>query len=753
VDRTLTLLGGARLGVDPWPRDRRGGLLLLLAVADGWLERPTILDVLWPDTDEERARHALRQLLVRLRQAAFGPPVEAGGDALRWSVASDLRAFRGALAAGDRAAALAAYGGPLAAGFAIPRSGGFDAWLEPERQRLHDAFRDAALTAAADALGTGDAEGAAALSRRVVDADPLDEDALQAHLRALLAAGRPEAVRRAVERFARGLRDDLGLDVGPATAALAATAEAAVTGSRAAAEVGPLAREAGGGSTLAEGAFPRLDRLGASARRVLEPLALARGPLTADTLAALTALPPHEVADALDEAEAAGLLRDGRPASDELRRAIAERVPAARRRLLHRELAAARGSAGDHADAAEHHLAAGDPGAARQAWLRAASGLVDRGRPDEAARLLDRAHPRLPDGADRAWLLLGLADAERGSGRFDAAGDALMAAERATAHDAAGSGAGDPALALRTALARAALALSEGRVADAARSLEGRAELATLVADDGLSFEMAMLRARVARLRERPTEALALLLPQAERLRRERAGVALAQVLTSVGVLYGDLGDHELARAHALEALEVCRALRARYLQVDVALNLLFHLAELRRFDEIDALAAETLALGEVDNLTVFRSNLAALYVEAGRPADALAQDRALLAGPAPAHVHAIAAARSAGALAALGEAGAVGAQLDAALAALTETDHPVARGWVAIAVLRHGDDARLRRALELVPGLSEDDVAPHQRAAFREAWAARNPDAPAVLPARDDDAARDGRVTGSPAP
>jgi len=234
----------------------------------------------------------------------------------------------------------------------------------------------------------------------------------------------------------------------------------------------------------------------------------------------------------------------------------------------------------------------------------------------------------------------------------------------------------------------------------------------------------------------RPREALALLAPQAARLRRERAGVPLAQVLASIGVLHGDLGDPEAARAHLVEALEVCRALRARYLQVDVALSLLFFLAELRRYDEVDALAAETLALGDLDNLTVFRSNVAALCFEADRPAEALAHDRALLAAAAPPHVHAIAAARSAEALARLGEGSAVAAQLDAALAALATTDLPVARGWVALAVLHHGDEAQLRRLRELVPDLGEDAVAPHQRAAFRVAWAARFGDALPGVPA-----------------
>ena len=133
----LTLLGGALLG-DPLegadavrlPADRRGCLLALLATDGGWVDRDRLALLFWPESDESAAKAALRQLLVRVRRMRLDPELEATHDAVRWPVASDVAAFRQALADGDAARAVALYRGPLLDGFAVHDVGGVDAWFE-----------------------------------------------------------------------------------------------------------------------------------------------------------------------------------------------------------------------------------------------------------------------------------------------------------------------------------------------------------------------------------------------------------------------------------------------------------------------------------------------------------------------------------------------------------------------------------------------------------------------------------------------
>ena len=56
---------------------------------------------------------------------------------------------------------------------------------------------------------------------RVLQSDPTDETAYRALMRALAAAGRREDALRQYERCAASLRDDLGIDPGEETEALA----------------------------------------------------------------------------------------------------------------------------------------------------------------------------------------------------------------------------------------------------------------------------------------------------------------------------------------------------------------------------------------------------------------------------------------------------------------------------------------------------------------------------------------------------
>jgi tetratricopeptide (TPR) repeat protein len=112
--------------------------------------------------------------------------------------------------------------------------------------------------------------------------------------------------------------------------------------------------------------------------------------------------------------------------------------------------------------------------------------------------------------------------------------------------------------------------------------------LPALVGDPELRLEHLILRARVAKQLVRSEEALALLEPEAERLRQRPPGLRLCQLVNSLGALYDDVGRHAEGLAHLREAHDLARALGARYLQVDIAINLLFCYADLRRYDDAE---------------------------------------------------------------------------------------------------------------------------------------------------------------------
>src|SRR5690242_7492005 len=128
-------------------------LAVLAAEGDRRVSRERLTGLFWPDVDEERARHSLRQALYTLRQ-------EVGREVVRSdfvlaldpsAITSDVGAFRTALARGDRAAAGMLVRGPFLAGFYLPGATSFQRWVEEERARLHTAAAGAIAALAAEA--------------------------------------------------------------------------------------------------------------------------------------------------------------------------------------------------------------------------------------------------------------------------------------------------------------------------------------------------------------------------------------------------------------------------------------------------------------------------------------------------------------------------------------------------------------------------------------------------------------------------
>jgi tetratricopeptide (TPR) repeat protein len=331
-----------------------------------------------------------------------------------------------------------------------------------------------------------------------------------------------------------------------------------------------------------------------------------------------------------------------------------------------------------------------------------------------AIEVLERALARCDNEVERRWLQVALADALREVARLQEA--------TVQVDDVLASAPGEPELRLRATLAKAALLLTAGRLRETEDLLDAASSLPAVVGDAELRLEHVMLRARVAKHLVHPQRALALLLPEVAALRGGPPNFRLCQFLTSVGTLYDDLGRHEDALAAHREAHALARALGARYHQVDIGINLLFCLSELRDYASADALAAETLMLEGYDNLPIFRNNLAALYFESDRTEEALVHYRALQDQHDQPYLRVIALARSAEAHAYLGQVEPVVSLLDTALDELARTDFPVVLGRVAIAVLRHGDAALRARLTAIAPDLAAERLPSHQRGEYEAA-------------------------------
>ena len=217
---------------------RRLAVLVLLAAGGNGISRDRLVSLLWPESGEERARHALAQLLYAVRRELGGEAVTGSATALRLDphiVSSDVQDFYAALDSGedDRAAAL--YAGPFLDGFHLAGCAEFERWLDEQRAHLAQLARAALERLARHAEAAGDRAGAIRRWHGLVALDPYDPRATIALMTALAAAGdRPGALRQAKVHEAL-VRDQLGVEpdaeVVELAAALAVPPRAAPNGS------------------------------------------------------------------------------------------------------------------------------------------------------------------------------------------------------------------------------------------------------------------------------------------------------------------------------------------------------------------------------------------------------------------------------------------------------------------------------------------------------------------------------------------
>jgi DNA-binding SARP family transcriptional activator len=155
---------GARLDALSGQRKGLALLALLAAVGERGVSREALLVYLWPESDQERARTSLKQLVHSLRQQVQAPDFLLTTGELRLNpahIGSDVAEFRDALQRGDHEAAVRLYAAPFLDGFYLKGADDLERWAASERATLAQGFARTLQALAEGATSRGDAHAAA----------------------------------------------------------------------------------------------------------------------------------------------------------------------------------------------------------------------------------------------------------------------------------------------------------------------------------------------------------------------------------------------------------------------------------------------------------------------------------------------------------------------------------------------------------------------------------------------------------------
>jgi DNA-binding SARP family transcriptional activator len=185
-------------------------MLAYLAVR-GEARRDEVVDLLWGDMPEAKARNAFRQALHRLRTALGEEIVPQDREMVLLkldAIETDRDAFLGAVSTGNAADAVRAYRGDFLEGFELGEPV-FDQWADGERIRLGGLFETALRNAARQAMDDGRWHDALEVTHRLTQREPFDESVALQEASIHVAAGRGSAGAESLRRFVGRLREEL----------------------------------------------------------------------------------------------------------------------------------------------------------------------------------------------------------------------------------------------------------------------------------------------------------------------------------------------------------------------------------------------------------------------------------------------------------------------------------------------------------------------------------------------------------------
>lgn len=166
------------------------------------IARDAMAGLFWPELDEERATHSLRQALYRLR--AQGIPIN--GDAERLVlptglVSTDYDELLGPSATFPVDEMLTRIPGGFLPGYMPTISRPFADWVEGQRERVNGALRRQLVTGIKALRAAGDWPATQALAQRCLELDPLNEEATLAYAEAMAMDGSKARAIMIIDRY------------------------------------------------------------------------------------------------------------------------------------------------------------------------------------------------------------------------------------------------------------------------------------------------------------------------------------------------------------------------------------------------------------------------------------------------------------------------------------------------------------------------------------------------------------------------
>jgi DNA-binding SARP family transcriptional activator len=177
--------------------------------------RDEVAAMFWPDSDDERARHALSQSLYELKRVLGDDWVatRAGRLTVSSKVNADTAEFGRLLGAGRLDEALRLYRGPFLDGYVLPNCSDFQTWADRQRAQHERAHRKARRDVVESLIQQGKWNDAIGAARSWVDVDPLEDEANHRLIELLALTGARAEALNTFAVYEERLRSEL--DVSP----------------------------------------------------------------------------------------------------------------------------------------------------------------------------------------------------------------------------------------------------------------------------------------------------------------------------------------------------------------------------------------------------------------------------------------------------------------------------------------------------------------------------------------------------------
>lgn len=184
-------------------------LALFLSVSAGQrVLRSRLLGLFWPDATDESRRHALRQLLYRLRRDGF--PFSMDGEELfvdQEAVDSDVRRVMAPSWPDEASPDQVRSARDLLPGYDPPLPELYREWLDELRSQVHAQYRRALLRQIGSARRDGRWNHVDEWAQRCLEVDPLNEEATLAHAEAVAMSGSKALALQIIDRYLDELGD------------------------------------------------------------------------------------------------------------------------------------------------------------------------------------------------------------------------------------------------------------------------------------------------------------------------------------------------------------------------------------------------------------------------------------------------------------------------------------------------------------------------------------------------------------------